>query len=612
MCGFVGIISKNIIDDKNLLAMRDTLTHRGPDSCGVYISPNHRVGLGFRRLSIIDLTEAGSQPMSTIDGDLTIVFNGEVYNYSSIKQELLSLGYSFNSQSDSEVVLYSYKQWGADCLQKFQGMFAFAIYDLQKNNLFIARDRLGIKPLYYFHDYNNFVFGSELKSIIQFTNFKKEICKDALNDYFAYGYVPNNKSIFKGVNKLEAGYKLIYSNGTISLNKYWELRYNPKHQTEDEIVSTIYDKLKSSVKLWSVSDVPVGIFLSGGLDSSAVCGLASIDSSDVHTFTIGFDYQKNNELQFAKEIAEKFHANHYEKIVDVIDAENLLDIIANIYDEPFVDSSSIPTYYLSKFTAQNVKVALAGDGGDELFFGYHRYDSFINLHQSKNSLKSKVKGLFSNLSFLPYGERLSYYDKYSLENDMQSYFRLVGFFDTDERNKILCNEYKNFDQNHLWLFDKFYDPKLPPTTSLRLLDINTYLVDDILTKVDRATMSVSLEARTPLLEHTLAEYIMSIEDEFIYKNNDKKYLLKKALSTLLPAQTIQRSKKGFGAPIRHWLKNDLNILIEKKLFNGSAVKDGILSVKGIKSMLNNYSENRWAKLWMLLMFELWYCKWMKD
>lgn len=592
--------------------MRDTLTHRGPDSCGVYISPNHRVGLGFRRLSIIDLTEAGSQPMSTIDGDLTIVFNGEVYNYSSIKQELLSLGYSFNSQSDSEVVLYSYKQWGADCLQKFQGMFAFAIYDLQKNNLFIARDRLGIKPLYYFHDYNNFVFGSELKSIIQFTNFKKEICKDALNDYFAYGYVPNNKSIFKGVNKLEAGYKLIYSNGTISLNKYWELRYNPKHQTEDEIVSTIYDKLKSSVKLWSVSDVPVGIFLSGGLDSSAVCGLASIDSSDVHTFTIGFDYQKNNELQFAKEIAEKFHANHYEKIVDVIDAENLLDIIANIYDEPFVDSSSIPTYYLSKFTAQNVKVALAGDGGDELFFGYHRYDSFINLHQSKNSLKSKVKGLFSNLSFLPYGERLSYYDKYSLENDMQSYFRLVGFFDTDERNKILCNEYKNFDQNHLWLFDKFYDPKLPPTTSLRLLDINTYLVDDILTKVDRATMSVSLEARTPLLEHTLAEYIMSIEDEFIYKNNDKKYLLKKALSTLLPAQTIQRSKKGFGAPIRHWLKNDLNILIEKKLFNGSAVKDGILSVKGIKSMLNNYSENRWAKLWMLLMFELWYCKWMKD
>ncbi|QQS66440.1 MAG: asparagine synthase (glutamine-hydrolyzing) [Chlorobiota bacterium] len=612
MCGFVGIVSKNIIDDKNLLAMRDTLTHRGPDSCGVYISPNHRVGLGFRRLSIIDLTEAGSQPMSTIDGDLTIVFNGEVYNYSSIKQELLSLGYSFNSQSDSEVVLYSYKQWGADCLQKFQGMFAFAIYDLQKNNLFIARDRLGIKPLYYFHDYNNFVFGSELKSIIQFTNFKKEICKDALNDYFAYGYVPNNKSIFKGVNKLEAGYKLIYSNGTISLNKYWELRYNPKHQTEDEIVSTIYDKLKSSVKLWSVSDVPVGIFLSGGLDSSAVCGLASIDSSDVQTFTIGFDYQKNNELQFAKEIAEKFHANHYEKIVDVIDAENLLDIIANIYDEPFVDSSSIPTYYLSKFTAQNVKVALAGDGGDELFFGYHRYDSFINLHQSKNSLKSKVKGLFSNLSFLPYGERLSYYDKYSLENDMQSYFRLVGFFDTDERNKILCNEYKNFDQNHLWLFDKFYDPKLPPTTSLRLLDINTYLVDDILTKVDRATMSVSLEARTPLLEHTLAEYIMSIEDEFIYKNNDKKYLLKKALSTLLPAQTIQRSKKGFGAPIRHWLKNDLNILIEKKLFNGSAVKDGILSVKGIKSMLNNYSENRWAKLWMLLMFELWYCKWMKD
>lgn len=592
--------------------MRDTLTHRGPDSCGVYISPNHRVGLGFRRLSIIDLTEAGSQPMSTIDGDLTIVFNGEVYNYSSIKQELLSLGYSFNSQSDSEVVLYSYKQWGADCLQKFQGMFAFAIYDLQKNYLFIARDRLGIKPLYYFHDYNNFVFGSELKSIIQFTNFKKEICKDALNDYFAYGYVPNNKSIFKGVNKLEAGYKLIYSNGTISLNKYWELRYNPKHQTEDEIVSTIYDKLKSSVKLWSVSDVPVGIFLSGGLDSSAVCGLASIDSSDVQTFTIGFDYQKNNELQFAKEIAEKFHANHSEKIVDVIDAENLLDIIANIYDEPFVDSSSIPTYYLSKFTAQNVKVALAGDGGDELFFGYHRYDSFINLHQSKNSLKSKVKGLFSNLSFLPYGERLSYYDKYSPENDMQSYFRLVGFFDTDERNKILCNEYKNFDQNHLWLFDKFYDPKLPPTTSLRLLDINTYLVDDILTKVDRATMSVSLEARTPLLEHTLAEYIMSIEDEFIYKNNDKKYLLKKALSTLLPAQTIQRSKKGFGAPIRHWLKNDLNIVIEKKLFNGSAVKDGILSVKGIKSMLNNYSENRWAKLWMLLMFELWYCKWMKD
>lgn len=629
MCGFVGIVSQNEIEKENLIKMRDSILHRGPDSSGVFISPNNRIGMGFRRLSIIDLSEAGSQPMTEQANNLTIVFNGEVYNYKLIREELLSLGYRFKSHSDSEVVLYAFKHWGINSLEKFQGMFAFAIWNEAEKSMFIARDRLGIKPLYYSLQNQEFCFGSEIKTILNNKNFSRELNKDALNDYLAYGYIPHNKAIFRDISKLPAGHFLIYKNNELTVKRYWELEYKPEAMTEDEAVYNIQNRLENAVKLWSISDVPVGIFLSGGIDSSAMCGLASkqishsqqvtTDSSKdigaakdnlVQTFSIGFDYQKNNELEFAKVIAEKFGTLHRQEIVNVSHAATLLETIANIYDEPFVDSSSVPTFYLCQIATKHVKVALAGDGGDELFFGYHRYNNFINLQNQRHSLKSKLLNISSGLGFMPFASRLKYNDKYS-SSAMQAYFRLVGFFDNEERKKIVGTEYKQ-NHDHLWLFNKFYDKHLPQTTSLRLLDINTYLVDDILTKVDRASMAASLEARTPMLEHTFMEFVMSIPDEHIYKNSDKKYLLKKSLSQLLPANTISRGKQGFGAPIRHWLMNDLQKEIENKIYNGYAVQDGIFSASGIKSMMRNMSENRWAKLWMLLVFEMWYRKWIKD
>lgn len=616
MCGIVGIWDRERSVDPAVLArMRDRIVHRGPDSDGLRISPSGRVGLGFRRLSIIDLSEAGNQPMENEAGTLAIVFNGEVFNHVALRRELESRGHRFASHSDAEVVLHAYEEYGPAALERFHGMFAFAITDLRNDELFIARDRFGIKPLYYYNDNGRFIFASEIKAIIEHPFVSRSIDPNALGDYLTYGYVPGDRAIFSGMHKLPAAHFLRVTPAGLGAHEYWRLEYNPRQRGEGELLDDLRAKLAEAVELWTVSDVPVGIFLSGGLDSSAVCALASRGRSDPpSTFSIGFDYEKKTELGYARIVADTFGTDHNEKMVRVADAGSLLGILGEVYDEPFYDTSSVPTYYVAQFAREQVKVVLAGDGGDELFFGYSWYKNFLELSGAAAARmpmpRRAIGGMIDLVRRLPGAARVSALDRHITRDPVQRYFRQIGFFDEWEKSRLLPGYRSGGDP--LWLFRKHFRADLPPVTALRLLDIGTYLVEDILTKVDRATMANSLEARPPLLEHALAEFVMTIPEEQIYRNGEKKFLFKKAMEGTLPNEIIYRGKQGFSAPVRYWLRGDLAGVIETRLIGGYAVRDGVFDPGAIRAMLGNFTENRWAKIWSLLMFEGWYRRWIHN
>lgn len=595
-----------------MVRMRDRIVHRGPDAEGLFLSDDAHLALAFRRLAIIDLSPSGDQPMSTPDGSHTIVFNGEIFNFAELRSELEKDGVEFRSHGDTEVILRSYQRYGPSCVEQFHGMFAFAIWDRSQRSLFLARDRFGIKPLYYYFDGAHFIFSSELKAIVEHPSVAREIDPDALDDYLTYGYVPHDRAIFKKVRKLPAGHLLHFRDGDITVERYWELDYAPQQRSEDQMVDELRQRIADAVSLWSVSDVPVGVFLSGGLDSSAVCAMASHNrESAVQTFSIGFDYERQNELGYASVVANAFGTDHSEKLVRVEDAVSVLSLLASIYDEPFYDTSAVPTYYVSKFAAEHVKVVLAGDGGDELFFGYNWYERQLQLERDRKGIYAMpgMTGALSGLRRLPWGARLASFEKRTTADAMHRYFRLIGFFDEYEKGKLLGDSLSGQSKDPLWLYRKFYRSDLPPVTALRLLDVNTYMVDDILTKVDRASMANSLEVRTPLLEHSLAEFIMTIPAENIYGNGDKKHMFKRSMTGVLPDEIINRRKSGFSAPIRSWLRGDLAAVARERLLNGYAVRDGVLNPKAIQAMMRNFTENRWAKLWSLLMFEGWYRRW---
>jgi len=594
--------------------MRDTLRHRGPDDEGIFISSSANAGLGFRRLAIIDLSPAGNQPMVNEDGTRAIVFNGEVYNFAALRSKLERLHHTLRSRCDAEVVLHAYEEFGPRCLDYFHGMFAFAIWDDVTQTFFIARDRFGIKPLYYYFDGIKFLFASELRGLLEHPAVGREIDEDALDDYLTYGYVPHDKAIFKNTRKLPAGHYLLFENGSFTVHRYWDLVYNPLERREEEIVHDLRSKVQDAVSLWTVSDVPVGIFLSGGLDSSTVCAMmASHRPESVRTYSIGFDYEPRNELVYARMVADVFQTDHREKVVRVKDAAALLPILAAVYDEPFYDTSSIPTFLVSRFAAEFVKVVLAGDGGDELFFGYHWYERYLDLSKGRPTNGDigdfPIAALISFLRNFPFGARITALEKHTTRDPIRRYYRLVGLFDEWEKRKILNSPHSYRSKDPLWLFRKFFRSDYPTISALRILDIKTYLADDILTKVDRASMANSLEVRPPLLEHSLAEFIMTIPVESVFRNNEKKYIFKRAMAGILPERILNRGKRGFSAPIRFWLRGDLAKIARERLYHGYIVRDGILNSKAVSSMMSNFAENRWAKMWALLMLEGWYRRW---
>ena len=616
MCGILGIIDKKPIDFNLLLNMRDVLTHRGPDDGGMWLRMDKRVGLAHRRLSIIDLSPAGHQPMSDEEGKVWITYNGEIYNFKEIRKELEAKGYNFKSHTDTEVIINTYKEWGIEGIQKFNGMFAFGIYDLRFNHLLLARDRVGKKPLYYAKYNGKLVFASELKAILCDYEFPKEIDYRALNFYLTLGYIPFDFTIFKHARKLLPAHAMHYSleRDKCQIIPYWGIPPldETKHE-EEELLEELDHLLEDAVRLRLVSDVPLGAFLSGGVDSSLVVAMMTrVSDRPVKTFSIGFEEKRYNELPYARVIADYFGTEHTELIVRP-DAFTMLTELVKQTDEPFADSSMIPTYYVSKLTRHYVTVALSGDGGDELFGGYSNYLGAVGNYYAARILPQFVRSsLAAGAQLLPEmvkGKRQILrlaYDPYRAFVDRVS----NATFKHGHRQKILKPEIvnslaENFNEPEGTLYNILISRKTDFVNSLAFSDFQTYLPEDILTKVDRTSMKVSLEVRCPLLDHRIVEFAFKkLRGDLKIRFLTKKYLLKKLAKRILPPDLNIRRKQGFSIPLSEWFRNgpsgnlkDILFSINEDIFNRSAVQKLVAEhARGI---------DHGTRLFTLLVFALW-------
>ena len=639
MCGITGIYSPGkIINTAILSAMTDTLRHRGPDHSGTYINPNGTVGLGHTRLSIIDLSERGNQPMASDDGRVQASYNGEIYNYREIREELRLKGHVFKTNSDTEVLVRSYEQWGIECLHKFIGMFALAIWDERKNRLYLARDRVGIKPLYYYRENGLFLFGSELKAIMKHPGFEKRINPEGLALFLRYNYIRSPHTIFENTFKLEPGHYLCLHEGRLENHKYWDVTesYNAKPYDigEEEACDMLEETMLDSLKYRLVSDVPVGLFLSGGIDSSIVATLLQKNiSSPLKTFTIGFEQERYNEAVWAKKLAEHLGTEHTEFYVSEDTALETVSDIPSIYDEPFGDTSSIPTCILSRLAREHVKVVMSGDGGDELFCGYNYYAKSVRLANAVGKMPGAVRnGLKAALSCLSVGKfesvgktlgcswltkRTRNYERNRaallgiMEKDMaEMYRRRLGTWAPEDFPGIF-RENRNFhDETFEADFAAIRSGEL--WTQMLYADFNVWLPDDILTKVDRASMSTGLEAREPLLDHRVVDLAARIPLDLKYRNGESKYLLKKILSRHIPRELYERPKKGFASPVDSWLRGRLRPLVENYLGPDAIRKSGVFDPEEIsrwKDRFYNYSSPGAPRIWNLLMFQMWHERW---
>jgi len=631
MCGIVGFIDKekklNIV--KNMLTIQ---SYRGPDDSGIYFDKSSGVHLGHNRLSIQDLSSYGHQPFVSDCEDYIIVFNGEVYNFKTIKKKLEKLGYKFLSNSDTEVILYSYKEWGIKCIDKFIGMFAFSILDKIENKLILVRDRAGVKPLYYYTKDNEFIFSSEIKSFHKYHKFKKELNKEILPYYFQFGYIPAPHSIFKNCYKLEAGHylELKIENLKFRIEKYWDVNdfYEKEKidKSESEVLDDLENILDDAIDLRMVSDVPVGIFLSGGYDSSLVTSiLAKQQGKKINTFTIGFNDKKYNEAEHAKSIASYLGTNHSEYYMQDNDMLDLVEKLPFYYDEPFGDSSALPTMIVSKMAREKVTVALSADGGDEAFCGYSKYfflNKFNNIFSSKmkkqilkTSLNMISEDMAANINnVMPSSfKQTNIKDKYnkfkramnsdSLEEMFQNASSYVDKNDVDNMLSIKANKslYNLFENRSDLSFLNY----------MMSVDYKAFMNADVLTKVDRATMSVSLEGREPLLDHRIIEYLARVPEELKYKNKQGKYLLRQILYKYLPKEMVDKPKSGFQIPLEEWLKGDLRYLVEKYL-DEKRLDDEIFNIEEIMELKTKLLLGKYVninQIWLVIMFEMWKEKW---
>ncbi|WP_457571548.1 asparagine synthase (glutamine-hydrolyzing) [Desulfovulcanus sp.] len=631
MCGIVGFINKG----KNLDLVNNMLEiqrHRGPDDRGIYFDKNTGVHLGHNRLSIQDLSPAGHQPMVSDCGNYVIVFNGEVYNFKSIREELLKLGYKFSSHSDTEVILYSYKEWGIKAIEKFIGMFAIALLDKIENKLHLIRDRAGVKSLYYYVNDSEFLFTSEIKSFHKYANFKNKLNKRILSYYFQFGYIPAPYTIFENCYKLLPGHylELNLKNLEYKIYKYWDVLdfylQEKFDKSEEEILNELEEILTDAISLRMIADVKVGIFLSGGYDSTFVSAILSKKlNKKIDTFTIGFDDKKYNEAEHAKSIANYLNTNHYEYYMKKKDMLELIDNLSFYYDEPFGDSSSLPTIIVSKIAKQNVTVALSADGGDETFCGYSKY-FFLNKIAPifSNKMKKEILKLSLNLlnedliecfnEFLPKSARQT-----NIRNKLEKFKRAINSVSLEE---MFLNASSYIDKDELLkflsipideqIYSNFYNRNgLSLLEYMMMMDYKTFMCDDVLVKVDRATMSVSLEGREPLLDHRIIEYMARVPEEIKYKNNTGKYLLRKILYKFVPKELVDKPKSGFQIPLQEWLADDLKYLIDKYLDEHTLDKEifNIEEVSRLKQLLFSNKKVNVHLIWFIIMFEMWKEKW---
>lgn len=622
MCGIAGKISFSTpVTPQSVETMCTAIKHRGPDDSGVYISPDQNIGLGHRRLSIIDLSPLGHQPMRYLDR-YEIVFNGEIYNFQEKREALQKEGYTFQSQSDTEVIMALYDKYKEKCLDHLRGMFALALYDEREQVLFCARDRVGKKPFKYYFDGNTFLFASELKAILTQPEYEKEIDYEAIHHYLTLQYVPTPLTGFVGIKKLEPAHYLILDLKTKTLKKerYWKLDYSKKLSlSETEWKKRILEKLEESVRLRMISDVPLGAFLSGGIDSSAVVAMmAKHSDKPIKTFSIGFQEKKYNELPYARKIADQFKTDHTEFIVEP-DAIDVLPLLVRQYEEPFADSSALPTYYVSKLTREHVTVALNGDGGDENFAGYTRYAAFrASLFLENFSWLTKTIGvpitrLIKNILPTTFFDRL-YRLTTSLATDYRErYMGFTSYFTNEQKEELYTDSFrKNIQGKNTYdlIGKQFLESGANDKTEQAVYaDFATYLPEDLLTKVDIASMAVSLEGRSPFLDHEFLELTAQIPFSLKLKGfNNKKYILKETLRGIIPDEILFRPKMGFGVPIDAWFRDELKTYSQDKLLHGELVRRKLFRPEAIQKLLHTHTStqiNYSPQIWALLTLELW-------
>lgn len=621
MCGITGLFDsrgRRDIDRKLLVEMNDSLIHRGPDGDGIYCAPG--LGLGHRRLSIIDLS-GGAQPMFSDDESVAVVFNGEIYNFQILQKELESIGHRFKTKSDTEVIIRAWEQWGPESVERLRGMFAYALWDANKETLFIARDRLGKKPLYYtVLDDGLVAFGSELKALMRHPALKRTINPQAVEDYFALGYVPDPICIFEGVHKLPPAHAMVWRRGEDPvMRQYWTLTMSEDGpQTMEDAADSLREQLAEAVSLRMISDVPLGAFLSGGVDSSGVvASMAEQSDRPVNTFSIGFGDKAFDESGFAQQVADRYETNHQMRIVDPTSFD-LVDRLANMYDEPFGDSSSMPTFRVCAAARERVTVALSGDGGDEVFAGYRRYLWHAKEEQIRGMMPSGLRRplfgtlgrLYPKFDWLPRPLRFkTTFQELALDAD-EGYFNNISVVSDQLRESIFANAFKRTLAGYRAIEHVHHAMDASQTDNPLLraqyADIKTYLPGDILVKVDRASMASSLEVRAPLLDHKLVEWGSSLPAKLKLSGTERKAVLKKAFEPLVPHDLLYRPKQGFSIPISSWFRGPLRQRVMDGVTGSTMRETGIFDMQALSRLVDQHQSglrDHGAALWVLLMFE---------
>jgi asparagine synthase (glutamine-hydrolysing) len=626
MCGIAGFVEASALGNpfqadpsRELLhRMCDVIRHRGPDDEGVMVDEG--VALGMRRLSIIDLS-TGHQPIHNEDSSVWVVFNGEIYNYRELRSELVAGGHAFYTATDTEVIVHAYEEWGPDAIRRLAGMFGLAIWDRRNRSLLLARDRIGIKPLHYSVVGGRLYFGSEIKSLLCAPELPRAIDLNSLDHYLSFLYTPAHTSIFKHVDKLPPGHTLTWRDGQVRVDRYWQLPAEERFRgSEDDAVSALHDKLRAAVRSHLVSDVPLGAFLSGGVDSSLVVGLmAQVSGARVKTFSIGFDEPRYDEIAYARRVADHFGTDHHEFVVRP-DAIGILDRLVSHFDEPFADSSAIPTWYVSEMARRHVTVVLSGDGGDELFGGYDRYLPHPRVATFDRYSPRSVRRLAAMAAKrLPHGVKGKNFLRHVGRDDRGRYVDAIRFFSADEKPALLAPavlaELRGSDPEKLLArgFDRY--GALPWSSQMMRFDAETYLPEDVLTKVDRTSMAHSIESRVPLLDNDVIDFAASLPSWMKIRDGRRKHVLKEVAATLLPADILARRKQGFGVPLDVWFRGNLRELFADTLLSPASLQRGYFQPAFVRRLVDEHVAGRrdhTLRLWQLVVFERWHAQYIEQ
>jgi len=621
MCGITGVFDltgTRAVERERLARINDMLHHRGPDEAGLHLEPG--LGLGHRRLSIIDIA-SGQQPLANEDDTVWVVFNGEIYNFVDLIPELTRLGHRFRTRSDTEVIVHAWEEWGEDCVQHFRGMFAFALWDRNRQTFFLARDRLGVKPLYYAAtDDGWLVFGSELKTLTAWPGFRRDIDDEAVEDYFGYGYVPEPRTIYKTALKLPPGHTLTVQRGEPlpSPREFWDVPFRPLPAISlEDAQAELIERLREAVRIRLVAEVPLGAFLSGGVDSSAVVAMmAGLSDQPVKTCSIAFTEAKYDESDYARQVAERYRTDHH---VDTVRADDisLVDRLAHLYDEPFADSSAMPTYRVCELARRQVTVALSGDGGDENFAGYRRYRWHAYEERMRRLLPLTLRRplfgflgrVYPKADWAPKVLRAKTTFEAMARDSVEGYFHGVSVCSDGLRDRLLSPAFRRRLNGYraVEVLRRHHRrcAHLDPVSQVQYLDMKTYLVGDILTKVDRASMAHALEVRVPFLDHKLMEWVSGLPVGFKLKGAEGKYMLKRALEPHLPHDLMYRRKMGFAIPLAEWFRGPLKAKLRAALLSPRMADTGLFDMAFMQRMVDEHARgvrDYSSPLWALLMF----------